>query len=54
VQNGLDAADSFCGVIYHVINRDNYRKDLFENPSKAEAFERTLFGACNRCGWKES
>src|SRR5690625_3231839 len=42
----------FDGAIYHVINRGNYRKDLFGNVGTADAFERTLFEACNRCGWE--
>jgi REP element-mobilizing transposase RayT len=41
----------FEGAIYHVINRGNYRKDLFNEKGAAEAFERTLFEACEKCGW---
>jgi putative transposase len=41
----------FEGAIYHVINRGNYRKDLFGEKGAAEAFERALFEACEKCGW---
>jgi REP element-mobilizing transposase RayT len=41
----------FEGAKYHVISRGNYRKDIFEGRS-AEAFEKTLFEACEKCGWK--
>lgn len=40
------------GAIYHVISRGNYRKDLFTHDKTAEAFERTIFEAAERCGWK--
>jgi len=40
----------FEGARYHVISRGNYRKDIFEGRS-AEAFEKTLFEACEKCGW---
>ncbi|MDP3069559.1 MAG: hypothetical protein Q8N18_04690 [Opitutaceae bacterium] len=32
----------FAGACYHVINRGNYRRYLFEGKGAAEAFERTL------------
>ena len=32
----------FAGACYHVINRGNYRRDLFNGKGAAEAFERTL------------
>lgn len=38
--------------MYHVINRGNYRRDLFETADKAKAFERVLFETCGRMGWK--
>lgn len=41
----------FEGAIYHVINRGNYRKDLFAEKGAAEAFERALFEACEKCAW---
>ena len=42
----------FEGAIYHVINRGNYRKDLFGERGAATAFENALFEACVKCGWK--
>ena len=39
------------GGVYHVINRGNYRQDLFINDGAHEAFERCLFEACQKCGW---
>jgi len=42
----------FEGAIYHVINRGNYRKDLFGERGAASAFENALFEACVKCGWK--
>lgn len=40
------------GAIYHIISRGNYRKDLFTHEMTAEAFERAIFEAAERCGWK--
>ncbi len=40
------------GAVYHVISRGNYRKDLFVHDKTGEAFERTIFEAAGRCGWK--
>ena len=40
------------GAVYHIISRGNYRKDLFTHAKTAEAFERTIFEAAERCGWK--
>lgn len=42
----------FPGACYHVINRGNYRRDLFAPRGAAEAFERVLFEACTRFGWR--
>lgn len=42
----------FAGARYHVINRGNYRKDLFRDDGAAEAFERTLGEAAEKFGWK--
>lgn len=39
------------GACYHVINRGNYRRSLF-NEKGAEAFERTLAEAAVKFGWK--
>lgn len=40
------------GAIYHVLNRGNYRRDLFESVGAAEAFLRTLFETSGQFGWK--
>jgi REP element-mobilizing transposase RayT len=40
------------GAIYHIISRGNYRKDLFTHEKTAEAFERTIIEAAERCGWR--
>ncbi len=42
----------FAGACYHVINRGNYRRDLFRSAGAAEAFERTLGEAAVRFGWR--
>ena len=38
--------------MYHVINRGNYRRDVFESAGTAKAFEATLDEACERHKWK--
>ncbi len=40
------------GATYHVINRGNYRKWIFESAGAKESFEKTLFAACEYAGWK--
>lgn len=40
------------GAVYHIISRGNYRKELFLHEKTGEAFERTIFEAAERCGWK--
>lgn len=40
------------GAIYHVINRGNYRRDVFESVGAAQAFEATLIEACENHGWR--
>jgi REP element-mobilizing transposase RayT len=42
----------FEGALYHVINRGNYRRDLFETAGAAEAFLTVLFEATVRYGWR--
>ncbi len=37
--------------VYHLINRGNYRQDLFLDEPTHTAFERCLFEACEKCGW---
>ena len=41
----------FPGAIYHVINRGNYRRWLFEQAGAKAAFEACLLSACERCEW---
>jgi len=41
----------FPGAIYHVINRGNYRADIFQREGARLAFERCLFAACRKSGW---
>ena len=38
-------------AVYHIINRGNYRQDLFINEGAHLAFEKCLFEACEKCGW---
>lgn len=40
------------GAIYHVINRGNYRRDVFESAGAAQAFEVALIEACEVHGWR--
>lgn len=42
----------FAGACYHVINRGNYRKNLFTGEGAAEAFLRVLDEAAERFGWR--
>jgi len=37
--------------VYHIINRGNYRQDLFINEGAYASFETCLFEACEKCGW---
>lgn len=37
--------------LYHVINRGNYRQDLFINDGAHGSFEECLFQTCEKCGW---
>jgi putative transposase len=41
----------FPGACYHVINRGNYRADLFKTDKTKAAFEACLFEACAKSGW---
>ena len=41
----------FPGAVYHVINRGNYRRDVFAAAKTRAAFEECLFQACERSGW---
>ncbi|BET65970.1 hypothetical protein ASA1KI_08880 [Opitutales bacterium ASA1] len=40
------------GACYHVINRGNYRRNLFGEDGSGEAFERVLGEAAQRFGWR--
>lgn len=40
------------GGLFHVINRGNYRRKIFEEVGAKQAFERTLFEAADRAGWR--
>ncbi len=42
----------YAGGRYHVINRGNYRRNLFGEEGGAEAFERVLGEAAERYGWR--
>ena len=41
----------YAGACYHVINRGNYRRNLFAEDGAAESFEQCLFEAAGRFGW---
>ncbi len=40
------------GAIYHIINRGNYRQDVFGEPGSAYAFVETMKEAVDRYGWR--
>jgi putative transposase len=40
------------GALYHVINRGNYRRDVFESVGAAQAFEEALIETCEVSGWR--
>ncbi len=42
----------FPGAIYHIINRGNYRRDLFATAGAAKSFERSLGETSTRFGWQ--
>jgi REP element-mobilizing transposase RayT len=37
--------------VYHIINRGNYRQDLYVDEGSHLAFEACLFEACEKCEW---
>jgi REP element-mobilizing transposase RayT len=41
----------FPGACYHVINRGNYRADIFRTEGARAAFESCLFETCTKSGW---
>lgn len=42
----------FPGACYHVINRGNYRRDVFAPKGAAAAFQQCLFEACDKFAWR--
>jgi len=38
--------------MYHVLNRGNYRQDLFTVAGAGRSFEQTLFDTCERFAWR--
>ena len=40
------------GACYHVINRGNYRADVFVSKGARDAFEACLFETCEKSGWR--
>lgn len=42
----------FAGAIYHVLNRGNYRRDLFQSPGEAEAFVGALEETARNYSWR--
>lgn len=40
------------GACYHVINRGNYRRDVFAAKGAAESFEECLFEVAQKTGWR--
>lgn len=42
----------YAGACYHVINRGNYRRNLFAGDGAAESFQACLFEAAERFGWR--
>ena len=40
------------GAIYHVINRGNYRRDMFVSPGSASAIVKALEEAVSRFEWE--
>ena len=42
----------FADACYHVINRGNYRRNLFGEGGAAAAFERAQDEAAKRFGWR--
>jgi putative transposase len=42
----------YAGAMYHVINRGNYRADIFASDGAKEAFIACLFDACAKAKWR--
>lgn len=41
----------YAGALYHVINRGNYRADIFKEEGARQAFLGCLLEACEKAGW---
>jgi REP element-mobilizing transposase RayT len=39
------------GAVYHVLNRGNYRSNIFEEEGARRSFRKCLFEACDSAGW---
>lgn len=42
----------YAGACYHVLNRGNYRRNLFTGKGAAESFQGCLFEAATQFGWR--
>ena len=42
------------GAIYHVINRGNYRQDIFNSVEAAQAFLDCLYEGAEKSHWEKS
>ena len=40
------------GAMYHVLNRGNYRADIFLSEGSKHAFTKCLFETCEKAGWR--
>jgi len=38
--------------LYHIINRGNYRSDIFETDESKASFEKTIFETCEKANWR--
>lgn len=50
MQHGAESETGTEGAVYHVINRGNYREDVFAHESTKVAFLKCLGEACERGG----
>lgn len=51
MRDGAQAAARVSRALYHIINRGNYRRWIFDAASTRTAFETCLFEGCERSGW---
>jgi REP element-mobilizing transposase RayT len=42
----------YAGALYHVINRGNYRQDIFAEDGARLSFEKAIFEACTKARWR--